>query len=64
MLQDEDYDAEDDDEDQYDDGDEEGITDIPEFGQCLEGYKKDADGVCIGEDNLTKFADVVFLYAT
>lgn len=47
VLQDEDYDAEDDeDDDDYDE--EEGITEIPEFGKCEDGFRKSKNGECIG----------------
>ncbi|KAK1128171.1 hypothetical protein K0M31_002643 [Melipona bicolor] len=45
VLQDEDYDAEDDDDD-YDE--EEGVTEVPEFGKCEDGFRKNTNGECIG----------------
>ena len=45
VLQDEDYDAEGDDDD-YDE--EEGVTELPEFGKCEDGFRKNTNGECIG----------------
>lgn len=47
ILQDEDYDTEDDDDDD-DYGEEESITEIPEFGKCEDGFRKNDNGECIG----------------
>lgn len=47
VLQIDDYDAENDDEDDYD---EEGITEIPDYeGKCEEGFKLNENGKCIGK---------------
>lgn len=46
VLQDEDYDAEDENDD-YEYG-EEGVTETSEFGKCEEGFKKNKNGECIG----------------
>ncbi|KAK2588211.1 hypothetical protein KPH14_004248 [Odynerus spinipes] len=42
VLQDEDYDAEDDEDDDY-----ESLTELPEIGKCEDGYKKDENGNCV-----------------
>lgn len=47
VLQDEDYDAEsEDDDDDYDE--EEAVTELPEFGKCEDGFRKNTNGECIG----------------
>ena len=47
ILQNEDYDAEDDDEN--DDYDEESITEIPGFEKCEEGFRLNENDECVGE---------------